>query len=86
MFVVIGPERGQEERYEFVEKVTKVAELEQDKQYIFVQEEDCIVIWKVVETIGGPSDLHNAINDLNEYYKKHYSRAFDLMIKKLLSL
>jgi len=77
---------GKEYFYDHVEKVTTVVNLERDKQYIFIQEEGVIVIWKVIDKFGGTEDLNKAINDLNNYYKKHHSRCLDTMQKKLLSL
>jgi len=84
MFKVI--EDGKEYFYDHVEKVTTIVNLERDKQYIFIQEEGVIVIWKVIDKFGGTEDLDKAIRSLNNYYKKHHCRHLDSMQKKLLSL
>ena len=71
--------------YENIEKIKTVSDLKKGHQYIFVQEEEGIVIWRAINEIKDvfPKD---AAKDLKDYYKRFHDRGFDIMTKVLLSL
>lgn len=77
---------GKEYYYNNIQLVTSVADLTCNAQYIFVQEDRAIVIWKVAHTNCEKMFPEMAAQDLIDYYKRHHDRNFDNMIKKLVSL
>jgi len=80
-------ENGQEHFYHTVNRISSVVDLKPNFQYIFVQEENNIVIWQVVNDEGlWLWSMKDVTNDLTDYYKKTYDRCFDTMHKKVLHL
>ena len=80
-------ENGEEHFYHSIKRITSVADLKQGYQYIFIQEENNIAIWQVVNDNGAELwPMKQATKELADYYKRSCDRIFDTMQKKLLYL